>query len=285
MSLDDGSGIYRLHTRLAVVFAIAAFLAVGLMTMGRVWLVSRSRAQSVDNLVRIGIALHRYALANNQLPPAVIYGPDGKPWHSWRVLILPYLGQIDLYNSYDFNQPWDSANNRSLLEKMPNIYREPAYGEATGSFAHYAALVGPDACFPSPKPTQPGATVPIGTIRNVMGGRGFEEITDGSSNTIMVAPVEPERRIPWTKPEDIAIGPDFPGLGKPGGIATPYTLGCKPGAAGVAPILFVDCSVRLIAATIDRYTLNALLTVHGGEVISSDRILVDPTAPIGVPPR
>ena len=83
----------------------------------------------------------------------------------------------------------------------------------------------------------------------------------------MVAPVEPARKIPWTKPEDIAVGPDFPGLGKPGGIATPYTLGGKPGAVGVAPILFADCDVHLVPATIDRPTLNAFLTANGGEGI------------------
>ena len=163
-------------------------------------------------------------------PPAVVYGPDGKPWHSWRVLILPYLGQNDLYRSYDFNQPWDSPKNRKLLDRMPDVYREPAYGEAKGSFAHYAALVGEDTCFPSKRPTRP----------DDMGGRGMMHITDGSSNSMMVAPVEPGRKIPWTKPEDIVVGPDFPGLGKPGGIATPYTLGGKPGAVRVAPILFAE---------------------------------------------
>jgi hypothetical protein len=102
---------------------------------------------------------------------------------------------------------------------------------------------------------------------------------------MMVAPVEPGRKIPWTKPEDIAVGPDFPGrgldfpgLGQPGGIATPYTLGCKPGAVGVAPILYADGSVHLVAATIDRRTLNALLTVSGGEVINFDHIPEDLSA-------
>jgi hypothetical protein len=239
---------------------------------------ARSRAKSIDNLVRIGLALHNYHNARSEFPPAVMYGPDGKPWHSWRVLILPYLGQDELYRSYDFDQPWDSPKNRKLIDRMPDVYREPAYGEAKGPFAHYAALIGEDTCFPTKRPAGPGGTAPAGTSPRDARGLGIEHITDGTSNTMMVAPVEPGRKIPWTKPEDIAVGPDFPGLGKPGGIATPYTLGGRPGAVGVAPILFASCDVRVIAATIDRTTLNAVLTAHGGEVYSIDLLQEDPSA-------
>ena len=153
---------------------------------------------------------------------------------------------------------------------MPDTYREPAYGDAKGPYAHYAAFVGPRTVFPSAGAKQPsnvGTTVPLGK-----GGRSLREVTDGTSNTVMVAPVEPGRKIPWTKPEDIAVGPDFPGLGKPGGIATPYTFGLKAGAPGVAPVLYADGSVHLIAATINPHTLDALLTVNGGEVIAPDAI-------------
>ena len=148
---------------------------------------------------------------------------------------------------------------------MPDVYREPAYGEAKGSFAHYAALVGEDTCFPSKRPTRP----------DDIGGRGIDQITDGTSNCIMVAPVEPGRKVPWTKPEDFVVGPDFPGLGKPGGIATAYTLGGTPGAIGVAPILYADGSVHLVAATIHRSTLNALLSVNNGEAIKKGDVPED----------
>ncbi len=234
------------------------------------------RSQSINHLKQIGLALHNFHAANNRFPAAVIYGPDGKPWHSWRVLILPYIEQVALFNEYDFNQPWDSPKNRKLIDRMPDVYREPAYGDSKGSSTHYAALVGPNALFPSTGARQPsnvGTTVPIG-----QGGRSLREITDGTSNTLAVAPVDPARKIPWTKPEDINVGPDFPGLGKPGGIATPYTLGGNPGAPGVAPILFVDGSVQLIVATINPVTLNALLTYNSGEVISADAIPRDAVA-------
>jgi Protein of unknown function (DUF1559) len=227
------------------------------------------RAQSINNLKQIGLAMHNFQSSFGRFPAAVIHGPDGKPWHSWRVLILPYLEQAALFNEYDFNEPWNSEKNRKLIPRMPSVYREPAYGPDKGSFTNYAGLVGPRAFFPpqgAKQPSNVGATVPMGE-----GGRRIAELTDGTSNTWAVAPVAPGL-IPWTKPEDIEVGQDFPGLGKAGGIATPYTLGCVPGKPGVAPILYVDGSVSLISATINPAVLNALLTYNGGEVISADAV-------------
>ena len=57
--------------------------------------------------------MHNFHAITNHFPPAVIFGPDGKPWHSWRVLILPYLEENELYNAYDFSQPWDSPRNNA----------------------------------------------------------------------------------------------------------------------------------------------------------------------------
>lgn len=96
-------------------------------------------------------------------------------------------------------------------------------------------------------------------------------ITDGTSNTVMCSSVEPERKIPWTKPEDIDVGPAFKGIGRPGGIATPYTFG-GPGGGKSAPFAFADGSVRTIGASINPQTLAALLTCQGGEVIAFDAI-------------
>ncbi len=229
-----------------------------------------NRARSINHLKQIGLAMANFESAHNRFPAAVIYGPDGKPWHSWRVLLLPFLEQNELFNEYDFNQPWDSEKNRKLIPRMPDVYREPAYGADKKFSAHYAALVGDGALFPPQGAKQSsnlGATVPIGK-----GGRGIAEITDGTSNTIAIVPVDPAREIPWTKPEDITVGLNFPGLGKPGGIATPYTLAGKKGAPGVAPILFCDGSVQLIASTINPFVLGAIMSPNAGEVVSRDAI-------------
>ena len=100
------------------------------------------QARTLANLSKIGLALKRFEDAHDFWPPAVLVGPDGKPWHSWRVLLLPYLGHRDLFDQYDFSQPWDSPKNLRLLDRMPAVFHDPIYGEELGHFTHYAAVVG-----------------------------------------------------------------------------------------------------------------------------------------------
>ena len=100
------------------------------------------RARTLSNLSDIGLALHQFQDAHNFWPPAVLVGPDGKPWHSWRVLLLPLLGHRDLFDQYDFSQPWDSAKNLRLLDKMPAVFHDPIYGDKLGHFTNYAAVLG-----------------------------------------------------------------------------------------------------------------------------------------------
>ncbi|MFI5454530.1 MAG: DUF1559 domain-containing protein [Isosphaerales bacterium] len=232
-------------------------------------------ARSINNLKQMMLAMHNFHAAYNKLPPAVIYGPDGKPWHSWRVLILPYLESADLYNAYDFSQPWDSPKNKPLIDKMPAVYRDPIHGDNKDPYTHYAALVGPGAIFrpDGVKQTDPKEP-PVGK-----GGLGFESVTDGTSNTVMISSVEPGRKIPWTKPEDIDVGPAFKGFGQPGGIAAPYTFH-GPGGGKAAPFGFADGSVRMIGASVNPRVLAALMTCGGGEVISSDAFPSDSTPPV-----
>ena len=277
---------------------------------------ARSLARSLSNLSHIGITLHKFANGYNSLPPAVLVGPDGKPWHSWRVLLLPYLGYRDLFDQYDLSQPWDSAKNLRLLDRMPAVYHDPIYGDHIGPFTHYAALVGDG---PGPKlagrsypPAQTAFPASGWKLKNVtisplerlfqrdvrkdtngdirVSTRlsleiegwddpriGLERFTDGTSNTIVIAAVSPDRKIPWTKPEDITVGTEFPlKLGEAGGIAAPHSFGKGPTAYRAAPVLFADGSGRALPDTTDPSTLYGLLTLSGGEVIGLDRIVDAP---------
>jgi len=240
---------------------------------------SAARDRSINNLKQIVLAMHNFVSVYGEFPPAVIYGPDGKPWHSWRVLILPFLESQDVYNAYDFSQPWDSPKNKALIDKMPAVYRDPIHGDTNEPYTHYAALVGPSAIFrpDGAKQTDPKKP-PLGK-----GGRGIQHITDGTSNTVMVTSVEPGRKIPWTKPEDIDAGPAFKGFGRPGGIAAPYTFQAPEGGKA-APFAFADGSVRMIGASVNPRTLEALISCQGGEVISSDDFPTE-TAPVVLPQR
>jgi hypothetical protein len=169
---------------------------------------------------------------------------------------------MDLYRAYDFGEPWDSPKNQALLAKMPPVFRDPIHGATKEPYTHYAALVGPRAAFrpEGTKQTDP-AKPPLGA------GMRISRITDGTSVTMMITPVEPERKIPWTKPEDIDVGPSFKGFGRPGGIAAPYPAR-GPQGGKAAPVVFGDVSVRVLDTSISPRTLQALLTCNGGEVVN-----------------
>ena len=234
------------------------------------------RAASSNHLKQIALAFHNYESAYGRFPPAAVIGPDGKPWHSWRVLLLPFLEEMELYKKYDFSQPWDSPKNLAVAEKMPPVFRDPAREGPLDTLTDYAAITGEAAIF------QPGVVTMtsaddfpacLKTAKKV----GFASVTDGLSRTILFATVDPARKIPWTKPEDIVLDDTFPGIGKPAGIGAIHPLG--DGRVGL--FAFADGSVHLIADTVDTETLRKFLTRAGGEVVDSS----DLSSGGGAPPE
>ena len=227
-------------------------------------------APTFENLRQIGLALHNYSDVNRHLPPAFVLGPDGKPWHSWRVLILPYLRQSQLYQQYKFDEPWDGPNNKKLLENMPAYYSDPIHGENQERYTHYVAITGDGMAFKAEGASFDGQN--IASLKKPS-GRWFPEITDGTANTLMVGPAGPEHKIPWTKPEDIRVTDDFPPLGKKGGFTTAYEKG------HVAPFLRFDGSMLAIGDNINPQLFRTLLTVAGRENVNWDDV------PHVAPPR
>lgn len=140
----------------------------------------------------IGLALNFYAQVHGHFPPAYQVGPDGKPWHSWRVLILPYIDEQDLYDQYDFNEPWDGPNNRKLWDKMPLVYRCPGFDEAARlrvfdsppCETNYFAVVGPQTAWRGDDSVD------------------VSDVTDGLSNTLLI--LESSKSACWLEPTDLS---------------------------------------------------------------------------------
>ncbi len=220
---------------------IAATMAIIMPAIAQAREAAR-RVQSMNNLKQIGLAMHVYADTHKSFPPAVIIGPDGKTPHSWRVAILPYIEQDALYRQYKLDEPWDSENNKKVLEQMPAVYRHPS-DDRSGFSSSYFVLTGES------------------TVFNGTKGAGFAEILDGISNTILA--VEAKRDIPWTKPEDIPYEPNQP-LPELGGF-TPQGFN-----AG-----YCDGSVRYVAQAIDSAILRALITKADGEHVGPDSLIPD----------
>jgi len=95
------------------------------------------RAQRAKNLKTLYVALVYYADKHGGLPPAHTTNGAGKPMHSWRVLLLPYLDRESLYSQINLNEPWDSPANRRFLELMPECYRSPLEAETHGTATNY----------------------------------------------------------------------------------------------------------------------------------------------------
>ena len=221
------------------------------------------RTASMNNLKQLALAFHNYHDAYNAFPPAAVIGPNGKPWHSWRVLVLPFIEELDLYKQYDFSQPWDSPKNLAVAEKMPKVFRDPARDGPLDTLTDYAAITGEAAIF------QPGMVTMTSADdfpACLTAGKkvGFASVTDGTSNTILFATLDPARKIPWTKPEDIILDDAFPGIGEPAGIGAILPV---EGGHHTALVAFADGSVQSLADSIDADTLRPFLTRAGGELV------------------
>ncbi len=207
--------------------------------------VAKKIAQATNDLSLIGLALHNYNASYGSFPPAYLVDANGRPTVSWRVLILPFLGEQALYDQFDLGKPWDDPVNLPLLKQMPGIYRGPSPGRRP-IYTSYAGVAGPDQFFQ-------GGGLSFGD------GVKIQDITDGTANTIGVGAVGREALIPWTAPQDIEIE-EHPALGSPDGFDLAGQLG--------TPMLLLDGSVRLIPNTTDPDVVLALSTIAGGEVVT-----------------
>ncbi|HMF14410.1 MAG TPA: sigma-70 family RNA polymerase sigma factor, partial [Gemmataceae bacterium] len=105
----------------------------------------KARLQSRDNLKQIALAMHNWHDTYGTFPAAATYRKDGKPLLSWRVALLPFLEQDNLYKQFRLDEPWDSAHNKKLLARMPEIYLVP--GQEANNATFYQVFVGPSTMF------------------------------------------------------------------------------------------------------------------------------------------
>lgn len=151
---------------------------------------SWSRLHCRGNLKQIGLALHNYRQHYNCFPPASLLDENGKPIHSWRVLILPFLDQNTLYKSYDFNEPWDGPHNNKLLTRCPTIYvcrSDEATIKEDTVYASYVAMVGPGTAW-----------------FRLSNGESIEDDPDMAGNSILLAETV-DANIGWTEPKDLHV--------------------------------------------------------------------------------
>lgn len=194
------------------------------------------RMKSSNNLKQFGLAVHNSHDTFGVFPFQHRPKEQAHPGLSWRVAILPFVEQDNLYREFHLDEPWDSEHNKKLIEKMPKIYAPPPGVEAKAGQTYYRMFDGP------------------GTMYRM---KAIADVTDGTSNTLMV--VEAGEPVIWTKPDELPYDPDKP---------LPKLGGHFPGGFNA---LLGDGSVRFIRKGIDEKTLRALITANGGEPVTLDK--------------
>ncbi len=200
----------------------------------------------MTNMKMIMLAMHNHHDAMRYLPQAYTIDAGGKPLHSWRVALLPYLEEYEMYKQIRLDEPWDSEWNRQFHDKCPEFYQCPTMGdeEKAAGLTSYSFVIGNDAY---PKP----------------GKRKFDfaMISDGTSNTIGI--VERKTPVNWMCPDkELTQEEAFRGPVDPeSGLGLRHEInGKKCLNVGV-----FDGSVHVIGDDIAPETWKAMLTRAGGE--------------------
>lgn len=108
---------------------------------------AKTRVDRMDRFKRVMQALHSYHRQSGHLPPAIVYGKNGKPWHGWRVLILPFLGYEYLFKQYDQSLPWDDPKNQAIVKRIPEPYVIGEFPNPTGFKTSFVLITGKGTAF------------------------------------------------------------------------------------------------------------------------------------------
>jgi hypothetical protein len=142
-------------------------------------------------MFEVGVAISEYHDLHAHLPPGdekAYRDANGQPFLSWRVHLLPHIGQRKLYEEFHLDEPWDSPHNKALLPRMPGDFALAE--DLAEGMTDIIAPSGPMAVF--------GQTKPL----------SLENIKDGEENTVLCVEAAPDHVVPWTRPDDFVFDPN-----------------------------------------------------------------------------
>jgi hypothetical protein len=212
-----------------------------LVELGRpllLWAIEEEqRTRLSAQMRRLLQAILGYEQKNGTFPAFASRDRKGKPLLSWRVHLLPFLGESALYRQFKLDEPWNSPHNKKLIARMPAVYR-PLNGKLAGE--NRTTLLGPlgeATMFP-----------PRGVLR-------IGDVLDGTDKTVMLVDSADAQAVVWTQPEDLKYDAKDPF----------YGLARRQGRQIMVGL--VDGTILFLPKTIDKATMAALFTRNGGEAV------------------
>jgi len=225
----------RFVVRLLVGGGVLVALVALLLPNVRIAREPARRMQCSNHLKQIGLALQNYVDVYRVLPPAYTVDAEGRPLHSWRTLILPFLEQKELYERIDLSKPWDDPANEAARNTKIATYVCPS-GSNVQSETTYFAVTASGGCF---KPTE---STPLAAI------------TDGTSLTIAVVEVAEKYAVHWMSPTDAT---------------EEMIVGRDPQSKFVHPqgtmAVFLDGHTALLRKNTPPEVLRALISINGND--------------------
>jgi prepilin-type N-terminal cleavage/methylation domain-containing protein len=297
---------------LLVVIAIIAVLIGLLVPAVQKVREAANRISCANNLKQLALAMHHHHDTNRVFPWGRSKGAIDSP--SWAVLILPYIEQQNVWNR--FTDPViDSVSYPMIVRgKKPMV---TTHNLVRVQFRNTGIMKVPVATFLCPsQPGRPtvsethtegtsstegicgdyGVNYGSGTsaadsengvfqwsINSPAVGRRIADITDGTSNTLLIGEKHLNRADIGTWPGDFCIynsgsGPGWQTSGRKAGAAFPLTISHDDPLAGqfgsphpgIVQFAFADGQVQSIATSIPGTTLAALAGMNDGLVVPDD---------------
>jgi hypothetical protein len=212
-----------------------------LVEIGRplvLWVIAEEqRARLSAQMYRVLRAILAYEEKNGTFPAFASLDRMGKPLLSWRVHLLPSLGEAALYKEFKLDESWDSPHNKKLIAKMPQVYRTLNPRLAS---EHRTALLAP---------------LGAATMFPPRGGLRVADVLDGTDKTVMLVDAADDQAVVWTRPEDLKYDAKDPFRG----------LARRHG--GQIMVGMVDGTVQFLPKSIEKATMAALFTRNGGEMV------------------
>jgi hypothetical protein len=268
-----GRGMALSGLILGCVMTCVTFLVIGIPAV-LAFFETKQRFQAANHLKQIGLAIHNYHDTYKAIPWSGVEYPSDpaappRMQLSWRVRLLPFLGFQRLYDRFNFDEPWDSVNNRTLIQEMPEIYQSPTRKVKDNKTIYLAVVFPREVVVPADLPQHNNWFTAFDTVdsegrrpqhdRTRSVRSSFADIGDGLGDTIFVVEANSDQAVIWTKPDDWELHLDSPkrGLGslRPGGFM----------------VLMGDGSITFLPNGLDDETVRNLCLSADGNQIKLER--------------